>query len=68
MKLKSVYEIGNIPLCEYPRPQLKRDEYMILNGYWSFKKAKITEEVSEFDEKILVPFSPEALNSGIPDS
>ena len=67
MKLKSVYEIGNIPLCEYPRPQLKRDEYMILNGYWSFKKVKITESVSEFDEKILVPFSPEALNSGIPD-
>lgn len=68
MKLKSVYEIGNIPLCEYPRPQLKREGYMILNGYWSFKKAKITESVSEFDEKILVPFSPEALNSGIPDS
>ena len=67
MKLKSVYEIGNIPLCEYPRPQLKREGYMILNGYWSFKKAKITKSVSEFNEKILVPFSPEALNSGIPD-
>ena len=23
-----------IPLSEYPRPQLKRDSYMTLNGLW----------------------------------
>jgi len=65
MRLKSNYSIGEIPLSEYPRPQLKRDNYTILNGYWDFKKVKIGEDVSEFDEKILVPFSPETLNSGI---
>ena len=65
MRLKSVYEVDNIPFSEYPRPQFKRESYINLNGYWSFKKAKIGEEVSEFADKILVPFSPEALNSGI---
>ena len=67
MKLKTVYDIGAIPHSEYPRPQLKRDSFICLNGYWSFKKAKMGEDVSEFDDKILVPFSPETLNSGIED-
>ena len=25
-----------IPFSEYPRPQLKRDSYLCLNGYWDF--------------------------------
>ena len=65
MKLKTKYDIGATPLSEYPRPQLKRDSYLSLNGYWSFEKAKIGEDVSVFTNKILVPFSPESLNSGI---
>ncbi len=67
MRLKSLYEIGDIPLSEYPRPQLKRESYLTLNGYWSFEKCKIGEDVSVFTKKILVPFSPESLNSGIED-
>ena len=56
MKLKTKYEIGNTPLNEYPRPQLKRDNYMSLNGYWSFEKSKIGEDVSAFANNILVDF------------
>ncbi len=67
MKLKTPYTVGDIPHSEYPRPQLKRDNYTVLNGWWDFKKAKISDGVSEFDKKILVPFSPETLNSGIED-
>ena len=67
MKLRTKYDVGSTPLSEYPRPQLKRDNYMSLNGYWSFEKAKIGEDVSVFTNKILVPFSPESLNSGIPN-
>jgi len=67
MRLKSKYEIGDIPHSEYPRPQFKRDSFLVLNGWWDFAKAKITDTVSEFSQKILVPFSPEALNSGIPE-
>lgn len=67
MALKTKYEIGEIPLSEYPRPQLRRDSYLTLNGKWSLKKVKNEGDVSLFEGKILVPFSPEALNSGIFD-
>ena len=65
MRLRSKYEIGDIPHSEYPRPQFKRDSFINLNGWWSFAKVKMGDTVSEFSEKILVPFSPETLNSGI---
>ena len=68
MRLKSKYEIGEIPHAEYPRPQFKRDSYTILNGLWDFAKVKIADTVADFSQKILVPFSPETLNSGIYES
>lgn len=46
-------------LEEYPRPQLKRKEYVNLNGFWKYA---FTEDLSipqTFDGEILVPFSPE---------
>lgn len=55
---------NQLPLPEYPRPQLKRDSYMNLNGYWDFAKAK-TKKTPQFNQKILVPFSPETKLSGI---
>ncbi|MBR2341787.1 MAG: MFS transporter [Clostridia bacterium] len=63
--LKTNYEVGEIPHDEYPRPQCKRDSYLCLNGKWSFAKVKQGEQVTDFNEEILVPFSPESLNSGI---
>ena len=65
MRLKTDYDVGKIPHSEYPRPQLRRENWLCLNGEWSFVKVKQAEEVSVFSEKILVPFSPETLNSGI---
>ena len=63
--LKTRYETGSMPLSEYPRPQLRRDSYLCLNGEWSFGKCKIEENIEALNEKILVPFSPEAESSGI---
>jgi len=62
--LTDYYKQGTIPLSEYPRPNFIRDSYINLNGPWDFA---ISSEnmVSEFNEKIIVPFSPEAILSGI---
>ncbi|MBH1939397.1 glycoside hydrolase family 2 [Mobilitalea sibirica] len=52
-------------LEEYPRPQLKREEYTILNGYWNYCITKNIHKPAYYDGKILVPFSPESVLSGV---
>lgn len=53
-------------LTEYPRPQLKRENYTILNGYWAcgFTKAG-DEKPAAWEQTIVVPFSPESVLSGV---
>ena len=49
------------PWTVYPRPQMKRDSYLNLNGEWEFSVTK-----PEFTGKtIIVPFCPESRRSGI---
>lgn len=52
-------------LNEYPRPQLVRDSYICLNGEWEYAITKSDVIPSSFDGKILVPFSPEKVISGV---
>ena len=47
------------PLTEYPRPQFQRDSYLSLNGEWEYKISKNDAIPTDFDGKILVPYSPE---------
>ena len=52
------------PWQTYPRPQLRRDSFFNLNGSWDFAVTQgAAPEV--YDQKILVPFPPESLLSGI---
>ena len=63
--LKTRYKTGDIPLSEYPRPQMRRDSFICLNGEWSFAKCKREEDMTELPLRITVPFSPETESSGI---
>lgn len=53
------------PLSEYPRPQLKRDSFVSLNGEWDYAILSQKEKLNEYQGKILVPFSPECILSGV---
>ena len=52
-----------IPFSEYPRPMLRRDSYLCLNGVWEFDV--ITKKNPIKNGKIKVPFPPESRRSGI---
>lgn len=65
MNLFCDYKIGKIPHSEYPRPQFRRDDYHCLNGIWKFAVRKVGEPLGNYDKQIVVPFSPETVNSGL---
>ncbi|MGI6057325.1 MAG: glycoside hydrolase family 2 protein [Bilifractor sp.] len=52
-------------LEEYPRELLRRKSYINLNGYWDYAVTKGEEKVGKFVSRILVPFSPESVLSGV---
>ena len=52
------------PWQVYPRPQLKRNSYVNLNGIWDFGVGSHTFP-KHYDKTIRVPFCPESLLSGI---
>jgi Glycosyl hydrolases family 2/Glycosyl hydrolases family 2, sugar binding domain/Glycosyl hydrolases family 2, TIM barrel domain len=55
-------------LPEYPRPQMRREAWLNLNGLWQFAVAKENEEPpagKDLTERILVPFPVESALSGV---
>ena len=55
----------NNVLQEYPRPQLRRDSYLNLNGEWDYAITASAGQPAQWQGKILVPFSPESELSGV---
>ena len=53
------------PLPEYPRPQLRREKWMNLNGRWRYAIRHDGGAPDIYDGEIIVPFSPESLLSGV---
>ena len=53
------------PLNDYPRPQFKRDSFICLNGIWNYAIYGENKKFSGFQGEIVVPFSPEAILSGV---
>ena len=56
---------GETPWTVYPRPQLRRDSYVNLNGEWDLAVSASRRLPESYDQKILVPFCPESRLSGI---
>jgi len=65
--------MSDMPRPEHPRPQFVRDNWLNLNGPWSFafdfgksgEQAGWAQDPSSFDLTINVPFCPESSLSGI---
>lgn len=55
----------NCILTEYPRPQMRRNSYLNLNGRWEYAITDSDELPRHWDGTILVPFSPESALSGV---
>ena len=51
-----------IPWNTYPRPQMKRESFLCLNGEWELSVASVN---GMEDKPILVPFCPESRLSGV---
>ena len=53
------------PLNEYPRPQMRRDQWTCLNGPWQYAFGEEDRMPKHWEGNILVPFSPESPLSGV---
>ena len=51
------------PWTVYPRPQMRRDSFLCLNGQWEFEVA--AERPTTYSKTITVPFCPESSLSGV---
>ena len=49
----------------YPRPQLRRNSYVNLNGQWEFALSHSPDFPAAYEETITVPFCPESALSGV---
>jgi len=57
--------LSGTPWDTYPRPQLRRDNYVNLNGTWDFTVSQNPDLPTAYDRTIRVPFCPESALSGI---
>jgi hypothetical protein len=54
------------PLQEYPRPQMQREQWLNLNGKWSYGIRPANDAKPEkWDGEIIVPFAAESMLSGV---
>ena len=54
-----------VPLPEYPRPRLRRNDWINLNGWWDYRILRPGSGKKSAGGRILVPFSPETARSGM---
>ncbi len=57
--------LSGTPWDIYPRPQMRRESYVNLNGSWDFAVSPSPDLPEHYEKTILVPFCPESLLSGL---
>ncbi len=57
--------LSGTPWDHYPRPQMRRDSFLCLNGQWEFTIGTAEGFPERFDRTITVPFCPESALSGV---
>ncbi|MBQ7058743.1 MAG: glycoside hydrolase family 2 [Firmicutes bacterium] len=62
---KKLMEEDGLPWDVYPRPQMRRDSFINLNGWWDLAVSEEGQLPGRFTQRIRVPFVPESLLSGI---
>lgn len=55
----------DLPLNDYPRPQMARSSFFNLNGRWEYAIYPKDEGFKGYQGEIIVPFSPESILSGV---
>ena len=58
----ALLETGAQPWDRYPRPRMRRDKWLNLNGWWEFCTG---DRSAECEPQIRVPFCPESVLSGV---
>ena len=58
-------DYDRIPWDVYPRPTLRRDSYLCLNGWWDYTVTSNHELPILYEKTIRVPYCPESLLSGV---
>ena len=58
----ALLESGATPWDVYPRPRMRRDHWLNLNGWWEFATG---DRSAECEPQIRVPFCPESVLSGV---
>lgn len=67
-------KVGTNPWPEHPRPQLRRDKWLNLNGLWTYRAASGDDDVnhppssSTLDREVLIPSCIESGLSGIQET
>lgn len=58
-------KLSGQPWQAYPRPQMRRDSWLNLNGQWEFTLSASGAMPDVYEETIQVPFPPQSLLSGV---
>ena len=58
-------KLGGQPWAVYPRPQMRRESYVNLNGQWDLAVTTDKKRPVTYDRQVLVPFCVESALSGV---